>query len=162
MTQALDILKQAFLLEQQGKILYETARDAATDPEVKSFFQELVDEETQHMALLETQMVAFQARGQFVSDPRMDQSTAQEILDPGLAHRIQTAGFEATAITAAVAFEEKAVQTYTRRAEAATDPEEKRLYNWLALWERTHLKKLMALQESLIQRIWNDNSFWPL
>ena len=27
--------------------------------------------------------------------------------------------------------------------------------------DQTHLKKLMALEESLIENVWNDNNFWP-
>ncbi|MCG8567775.1 MAG: ferritin family protein [Desulfobacterales bacterium] len=158
---ALDILKQAYLLEQQGKNLYETARDAAADESVKVFFQDLVDDETDHMALLKKQMTAFQDRGEFVMEPRTQEPVAAEVLDPQLRDKINAAGFEATAITAAVAFEEKAVKAYSLRAEEARDPEEKRLYHWLSVWEKAHLKKLMSLQESLMQRIWNDNSFWP-
>ncbi len=158
----LDILKQAYLLEQQGRTLYETARDAASDNSVKAFFQDLADDETDHMAILQKQMNAFQDQGRFTAESRVDDPMEEEILDPTIREKINTAGFEATAITAAVAFEERAVQTYARRAEQATDPEEKKLYHWLATWEKTHLKKLMALQESLMQRIWNDNSFWPM
>ena len=141
----MDILKQAYLLEQQGKTLYETARNTALDNSVKSFFQDLADDETDHMAILKKQMNAFQDKGQFTAESRVDDPMEEEILDPALREKINTAGFEATAVTAAVAFEERAVQTYARRAEEATDPEEKKLYHWLATWEKTHLKRLMAL-----------------
>ncbi len=75
--------------------------------------------------------------------------------------KINAADFEATAITAAIGFEEKAVKLYALRAEEATDPEEKKLYNWLSVWEKTHLKKLMALEASLMESVWQDNNFWP-
>jgi rubrerythrin len=88
--------------------------------------------------------------------------TAPDILDDTLKDKINAASFEATAITAAISFEEKAVKMYAQQAQDATDPEEKKMYNWLSIWERTHLKKLMALEESLIESVWNDNSFWPL
>lgn len=75
--------------------------------------------------------------------------------------KIDAASFEATAITAAIGFEQKAVKMYTQRSEEATDPEEKKMYAWLSTWEKTHLKKLMTLEESLIESVWNDNNFWP-
>ena len=46
-----------------------------------------------------------------------------------------------------------------QRAQETTDPEEKKLYNWLSVWKKTHLKKLVDLHESLLARIWEDNSF---
>ncbi len=87
--------------------------------------------------------------------------TAPDILDETLKDKINAASFEATAITAAIGFEEKAVNMYAKRAQEATDPEEKKMYKWLSVWEKTHLKKLMALEASLIEDVWNDNNFWP-
>ncbi|MCF8077199.1 MAG: rubrerythrin, partial [Desulfotignum sp.] len=49
----LNILKNAFLMERQGKSLYETARDKAGDEAVKHFFDDLANEEAQHMKMLE-------------------------------------------------------------------------------------------------------------
>ena len=75
--------------------------------------------------------------------------------------KINAAGFEATAITAAIAFEQNAIKLYALRSEEASDPEEKKMYKWLSVWETTHLKKLTTLQEDLMERVWEDNSFWP-
>ena len=61
----LDILKKAFLLEQQGKNLYETARDQASAEEVKTFFQKLVEGEKKHIEILESQFKAVNESGQF-------------------------------------------------------------------------------------------------
>ena len=160
----LNILKNAFLMERQGKSLYETARDKADDETVKNFFDDLANEEAQHMNMLEAQFKSIMQSGKFAAgmyetDGAGD--TPPAILTQDLADKINAAGFEATAITAAVAFEQKAVKLYGERAETTTDPEEKKLYQWLSAWEQTHLKKLLTLQEDLNQRIWEDNSFWP-
>jgi rubrerythrin len=164
----INILKKAFLMEQRGKTLYETARDHAENEEVKTFFQELVEDEKKHMKILERQFKAVNVSGQFTVqdydtmgiDP--DNQDHSDILDNTIINKINAASFEATAITAAVNFEQKAVTIYAERAKETNDPEEKKVYNWLSLWEETHLKKLMALQESLMAKIWDDNSFWPL
>jgi len=87
--------------------------------------------------------------------------SAPDILDQALKSKIDAAGFEATAITAAISFEEKAVKMYAERAKETNDPEEQKLYHWLSTWEKTHLKKLLALEASLMEDVWNDNNFWP-
>jgi rubrerythrin len=161
---ALNILKNAFLMERQGKSLYETARDKAEDDAVKAFFDTLAAEEQQHMTILEAQFKAIMKTGRFAAGGYETDGAAEtppEILTQDLKEKIHAAGFEATAITAAVGFEQKAVQLYGDRAEITRDPEEKKLYQWLAAWEQTHLNKLLALQEALKQQIWEDNSFWP-
>lgn len=161
---ALNILKNAFLMERQGKSLYETARDNAGDKAVKNFFDDLANEEAQHMTMLEAQFKSIMKSGKFAAGKYESDGTGHTppaILSQDLKNKINAAGFEATAITAAVGFEQKAVKLYAERAETTTDPEEKKLYHWLSAWEQTHLKKLLALQEDLKQRIWEDNSFWP-
>lgn len=162
---ALNILKNAFLMERQGKSLYDTAREKAKDPDVKSFFDHLAKDEQAHMDILEKQFKALLKSGKFAAGLYETAGAAEPapaILDQPLKDKINAAGFEATAITAAVAFEEKAVALYSQRAEAAVDEEEKKLYHWLSAWETGHLKKLVSLQEELTERVWNDNSFWPL
>jgi rubrerythrin len=161
---ALTILKNAFLMERQGKSLYETARDNAGDKAVKDFFDDLANEEAQHMKMLEAQFKSIMQSGKFAAGRYENEGTKDAppaILSQDLVNKINAAGFEATAITAAVSFEQKAVKLYTERAETTSDPEEKKLYHWLSAWEQTHLKKLLTLQEDLNQRIWEDNNFWP-
>jgi len=151
-------------MERQGKHLYETARDQAKDQTVKDFFQGLVNDEQEHMDILEKQFKAYMNSGKFAAgqyDNDGGSEPAPEILTADLKDKINAAGFEATAITAAIGFEERAIKLYALRAEGAEDPEEKKLYTWLSVWEKTHLKNLVALQESLMDRIWEDNSFWP-
>jgi len=164
-SKTLNILKNAFLMERQGKHLYETARDKAENKAVKDFFQTLVDEEQDHMNILEKQFKSYMNSGKFAAggyEDKGDAESAPEILSDAVKNNINAAGFEATAITAAIGFEEKAVKLYSLRAETAEDQEEKNLYRWLSVWEKTHLQKLMALQESLMEKVWEDNSFWPM
>lgn len=160
----LNILKSAFLMERQGKHLYEVAKTHATNDEVKEFFQSLVEDEQEHMNILEKQFKSYMKSGKFMAghfESNGGKETPPDILDQAIKDKINAAGFEATAITAAIGFEEKAVKLYAKRAQEATDPEEKKMYEWLSVWEKTHLKKLMGLQESLMAQIWEDNQFWP-
>lgn len=160
----LTILKHAFLMERKGKSLYDKACDHAKDDTVKAFFKDLSDDEQEHMNILEKQFKSYMNSGKFMAGGFENDGgavTAPDILDETLKDKINAAGFEATAITAAISFEEKAVKMYAQRAQEATDKEEKKMYNWLSVWEKTHLKKLLALEASLIESVWQDNSFWP-
>ncbi len=49
----LDVLKNAFLMEKKGKSLYQKAMDHAKSDEVKFFFKDLVDDEQEHMNILD-------------------------------------------------------------------------------------------------------------
>ncbi len=161
---AMTILKHAFLMERKGKSLYETAMNHASDDGVKAFFAELARDEQEHMDILEKQFKALMSDGKFMAGGFENDGqavSAPDILDQGIKDNITAAGFEATAITAAISFEEKAVKMYAERAKESDDPEEKKLYHWLSIWEKTHLKKLLAIESSLMEDVWNDNSFWP-
>ncbi|MFH1993288.1 MAG: ferritin family protein [Pseudomonadota bacterium] len=74
---------------------------------------------------------------------------------------MSAAGFEAAAISAAIAMEERAVKLYSESAETTADPEAKALYEWLARWEREHLNFLLDLDKAIKEKIWFDNKFWP-
>jgi len=160
----LTILKNAFLMEKKGRSLYEKAMDHAKDDSVKAFFKDLVNDEQEHMNILEQQFKAYIKDGKFLARGyQFDDKAvkAPDILDETLKDKINAASFEATVITASINFEEKAVTIYALRAKEASDPEEKKMYNWLSVWEKTHLEKLMALEASLMENIWQDNNFWP-
>lgn len=161
---ALTILKHAFLMERKGKSLYLKAMEHAEDQGVKDFFKSLADDEQEHMDILERQFKSYMKSGKFIAggwEGDGSKVDAPDILSNDLKTRINAAGFEATAVTAAIAFEMKSVQMYADRAKATDDPEESKLYSWLSEWEKTHLKKLTSLETALMENVWNDNNFWP-
>jgi len=160
----LEILKQAILLETRGKAFYETAADQARHKAVKDFFGTMATEETVHIKILSDQFKAYQKNKRFLPNPGGDEKTgdvASTVLSSELKDKIKAAGFEAAAISAAMAMEERAIKLYAGRAGAADNPEEKALYQWLAEWETTHLELLSDLDRALTEQVWNDNSFWP-
>lgn len=55
----------------------------------------------------------------------------------------------------------QAVELYSKQVENAQDVEEKKMYAWLADFEREHLKNLMAIDQDLHDSVWEDNNFWP-
>ncbi|SMC87333.1 Rubrerythrin [Desulfocicer vacuolatum DSM 3385] len=161
----LNILKKAIILEQRGHAFYKKVAEQAENKEVKYFFESMAQEEILHLKVLSAQFKAFNKGGTF--DPgtfEAAQSSAlpQKVLNPETMKQIASAGFEASAISAAIAMEQRAVNIYADQADATNDPEEKKLYNWLSTWEREHLNMLMEMDQALMDQVWGDNNFWPM
>ena len=151
-----DILKRAILLEKRGRAFYgKVAQQASTDA-VKRFFETMAAEEENHIRILSEQFKAYQRNKQF------NAGIASQVLSKEIKSEISAADYEAAAISAAMSMEESAIKLYSDRAAAATDPNEKALYNWLAKWEMQHLNFLADIDRELTQDIWFDQSFWPL
>jgi rubrerythrin len=166
MTQAntLDILKQAILLERRGQGFYSQVARGACDPAVAAFFTSMAEEEAKHIKVLARQYKSYVETSAFAPGDEEGGSgvrAAAAVLDEETRGRISAAGFEAASIEAAMFMEQKAVDLYAGRALAATDPEERKLYAWLASWEREHLAMLSDINKSLVESVWYDNQFWP-
>ncbi len=158
----LDILKHAILLEKRGQAFYRTAADQSANHDVKAFFETMAAEEVQHVKILSDQFKAYKQEGKFnAPDTSHAGGVSKNVLTPEVKARIAAAEFEAAAISAAMLMEERAIALYSGRSNAATDPEEKKLYQWLADWEKEHLEFLAAIDAELKERIWNDSGFWP-
>ncbi len=160
----MDILKQAIMLERRGHAFYKQVADQAKEPLVQSFFNDLADEEVTHIHLLSTQFKACSSTGRFKAglfDGKGESQVSEAVLNEEVRKKISAAGFEASAISAAIAMEQRAIDLYSGQAAATTDPEEKKMYGWLADFERGHLDSLMAIDRALLDDVWEDNHFWP-
>ena len=159
-----DILKTAILLELRGKAFYSTAASEARSESVRRIFTTMAEEEDGHIAFLSRQFAEYEKNGRFaqtdIKTPA-DDAEAVTILSEKVKKEISAASFEAAAISAAIDFENRAVEVYQGRANEATDPNEKETYQMLADWERTHFRLLHKLDEDLKEQIWHDNNFWP-
>ena len=161
---ALDVLKQAILLERRGMAFYRQAAEAAENEDVRRFFEMMAAEEEGHIRYLSDQYKHYTNRKTFYADDQLPSShsdVSSAILIRDLKEKISAAGFEAAAISAAIDMEERAVRLYSKRAAESDIPDEKTLYAWLADWEKTHLQLLNDLDRELTEKIWHDNQFWP-
>ncbi len=161
---ALDILKQAILLEKRGYSFYSTVAEQSKDPEIKNIFAIMAEEETTHVKFLSDQFASFDKNHQFLKVNLPDlanEKIAKLVLSEEIKNKISAAGFESAAISAAIDMENRAIAIYSSQAESASDANEKNLYAWLAEWEKTHLKILSDLDNELKERVWFDNKFWP-
>jgi rubrerythrin len=161
---AVDVLKNAILLERQGRAFYRKVAEQTNSDAVKRFFNIMAEEEMHHEQMLSQQFKALQETHKFDAESLNRASAGagvSQILSEEIQWQISAATFEAAAIAAAMAMEKNAVALYAGRAEQTQDTDEKMLYEWLADWERSHLDFLAKLDRELTEKIWNDNSFWP-
>ena len=162
-TNVLEILKSALLLEIRGKVFYQKAADEARSEPVSDFFKQMVDEEAGHIKMLSEQYSAYKKNGTFVSQVlgSMADAGVNKVMTDTFKNTVAAAGFEAAAVSAAMGMEQRAIDLYSKRAGETNDPEEKKLYKWLAEWETRHLEELADIDRQITETIWNDNNFWP-
>ncbi len=162
---ATDILKEAILLERRGKAFYTTAARQTQSEAARKIFTMMAEEEDEHIEFLSKQFAHYQKNHEFLeNDAHYDsheEDVAMAVLSEEIKKQIDAASFEAAAISAAMDFETRAVRIYSERAQSATDPHEKEMYQMLADWEKGHHKWLHKINEELKEKIWFDNNFWP-
>jgi len=159
----IEILKSAILLEKRGRAFYSKIAGQTSGKAVKEFFEMMADEEVKHVEILAEQFKAFQKNKKFSpGDYQKDHgSISSKVLTKELKGEISAAGYEAAAISAAMAMEKNAIKLYSDRAAETEDPNEKALYQWLSEWEREHLNFLSEIDKEMTEQIWYDNNFWP-
>jgi rubrerythrin len=160
----LDILKMAILMEMRGFSFYTKVVEQTKDDAIANVFSIMAQEENLHIKYLSEQFSNFEKNKSFSHTPVTDSPAigiTKLILSEEMKNKISAAGFEAAAISAAIDMEKKAIEVYSHQAEISKDPNEKKLYKWLADWEQGHLKVLSELDNELRDKIWFDNHFWP-
>ncbi|MBN2695318.1 ferritin family protein [bacterium] len=161
----LNILKGAILLERRGRAFYEQISMQTKSEAVKEIFQLMAEEEAKHVSFLSEQYKQVVKNGVFstvnIDMEHNHDDISVEVLSEKLQNQISAASYEAAAIAAAISMEKKAIDFYADRAKIATDDEEKKLFKWLSEWEIGHLELLEELDRELVEKVWNDNSFWP-
>ena len=163
-TTAIDILKEAILLERRGQAFYRKVARQTENEAIKAFFDTMAQEEIRHVEILESQFAAYVQNNHFLDLTPQDKAgepVAGLVLTAQVKEQIAAADFEAAAISAAMLMEERAVALYSQRAQSAQDPAEATLYQWLADWEQGHLSFLAQLDRDIRETVWNDNQFWP-
>lgn len=159
----LDIIKGAILLEHRGKALYESVVQSTKNEAVKELFQFLVKEEENHVELLNKQFSLVSKEDRFELGEKPEETAIPDnVLTSEIVSGISGAGYEAAVIAAALDFEKKAVDFYSRHSESAVSDEEKKLYNWFAEWEKGHMLMMARLDQEIKEQVWYDNQFWPL
>lgn len=161
---AINILKEAILLERRGKAFYSNVAEKSDSEAAKKIFTMMAEEEDEHIKFLSRQFAHYVKTNEFLKTEHHEEvsdEVAMKVLTDDIKKQINAASFEAAAISSAMDFETRAVKVYSDRADSATDENEKALYKMLADWEKGHQHILHKLNEELKEDIWNDNNFWP-
>ena len=158
----LEILKQAILLEKQGKAFYENVAAQTESPAAKNIFSLMADEENKHVAFLSREFSHYNESKAFSGNALPDGMSviADLVLSKDVKSQISAASFEAAAVSAAIEMENKAIKLYSERYEQSKDTNEKNLYKKLADWEKEHAVFLIKISNEIIEEIWNENQFW--
>lgn len=161
---ALETIKGAILLEHRGKNLYKYFVRTTRNDAIRSIFETMVDEERHHIEVLGKHFKSLMKDGK-LADISLDTKPREvepSVITKEITSNIAAASDEASAISAAMALEEKAVDFYNKSAKEAESDIERELFQWLTQWEKTHLQFLAEIDKELTEQVWGDNSFWPL
>lgn len=152
-------------MEKRGKAFYTQVAEQTKDEETQRVFNYMAEEEQMHIEFLSKQFSFYEKNHKFDINEYVtsgaDDSVVQSVMNNGMKAAINAAGYEAAAISAAIDFETRSIDFYSEMAGQATDPNEKEMFLWLTDWERGHHKVLFQMNQELMEKIWNDNNFWP-
>lgn len=155
----------AMRAEHEGFHFYSMAAKNTPDEKGKEIFNQLADDERNHLEFLKSHYIAMRANGK--PDPNAELGPITEYSGPspifsdGIKSRIKDAHFEMTALSIGIQLELDAVKHYTKLSEQADDATAKAFFRELADWERGHYQALLVQQEALKEEYWAGNVFAP-
>jgi len=159
----LEALKGAILLEKRGQVLYISVSEKSKSPAVKEIFTTMAEEEKKHEKILGMHYSSLVSTGKLAVISKLGQVEDHigEMLTEKVRSEIEAAGYEAAAISAAIALEKEAESFYGKKRDEAESDVERELFDWLAKWEHGHLELLASMDRALMEDIWFQNNFWP-
>jgi rubrerythrin len=159
----LEAIKEAILLEKRGQILYRSVAEKSESATVREIFITMAEEEKKHEQILGMHYSSLVSSGKLaaISDLGQVEDHTGEMITNKVRTEIEAAGYEAAAISAAIALEKEAERFYGEKRDEAESDVERELFDWLARWEHGHLELLASMDRALMEDIWFQNNFWP-
>lgn len=157
-------LLEAMKSEVDGYNFYMMASKSTQDPQGKSVFERLAQEEKEHAQFLKAQYQSIIETGEITSSIHLTKTsfnTTSPIFSDEIKSRIKDIHYEMTALSVGIQLEYSAVQFYKSQADKIEDTKIKAFYKELADWEATHYQILLKQQESLKEEYWNQGDFSP-
>jgi len=84
------------------------------------------------------------------------------VIDDAFKKSLKRGTFEMAIIGIGCDLENRAVRFYREQAEAAEDPDLKKVFSWLMKWEEGHLAQLLDLEKQYQDAYWADQGFAPM
>lgn len=138
---------------------------SAKSTAAKEIFEMMAREEEKHINIIKKQYENIVKKGRIEAPEHMEtpfKDILEKVMTDKFKKEVGAAGYESAAIYAAMTMEKEAVNFYSANAEKAETEEEKKLFEWLSDWEKTHLEFLSEIDRKLKEEIWYDNKFWPM
>jgi rubrerythrin len=148
-------LQKALDLERRGKAFYEQAAGRTVDEKGKAMFSSLAEDEVLHAEMIQRQIDALDAgKGwQAVDVAAEGKVNLDTPLFPegkeALKEAVHPDANDLDALLFGLKIESDSFDLYQQQAKAATDPNARQMYEYLAAVERSHFNLLMTNYESL-------------
>ena len=154
---ALQALRQAIRLEQDGYKFYTEAAERTADPRGRETFLSLADDEKLHLRIVRDQHEALSAGKEWVSFSEALELKPVDVDKPlfspereALEKAIGPEASDTDALLLAIQKENESYELYRQAATETADPVGKEMYQRLASQERVHFDILMLNYEHLI------------
>jgi hypothetical protein len=148
-------LRKALELEQRGKAFYEEAAERTVNEKGKEMYRSLAEDEVVHAQMIQRQIDALEeGAGWQLPDvaPEGEVDLESPLFPEGeqeLAEAVRPDANDRDALLFALQIENDSFDLYQKQAKAASDPNARRMYEYLTGAERTHFNLLMSNYESL-------------
>jgi len=150
---ALQALRQAMRLEEDGYRFYTEAGERTSDPRGKEMFLFLADDEKLHLRIVRDQYEALSGGkgwGALSEVLELRPVDVDKPLFPPDEEAIDPKASDTDALLFGLQIENQSYELYRKAAAETADPAGKRMYQLLASYERTHFDILMLNYEHLV------------
>jgi rubrerythrin len=149
---ALQALRQAIRLEQDGYKFYTEVAERMSDTRGKEMFLSLADDEKLHLRIVQDQYEALKGGQEWVSFREVVEFEPVDLdksLFPPEKEAVSSEASDTDALLFALQIENESYELYKKAASETGDPAGKKMYQFLADQERTHFDILMLNYEHL-------------
>jgi len=158
-------LRQAIEAEIDGYHFYMMAAGKCDDPKGCQVFEQMAQEELEHVRFLREQYASVEKSGKpsksakLAGQARLDEMSP--IFSDKIKGRLKDAHFEMSALSIAIQMELSAVNFYRDRAGESDNTTVKEFFTELSQWESGHYNALLNQQQALKEDYWSDGGFSP-
>lgn len=158
-------VRDAIRAEAEGRHFYLMAARSTEDEQGRAVFEQLADEELEHLEFLKAQYRSLVETGRPDPSARLGRPTRLEgespIFSSRIRERLGEAHYEMTALSVGIQLELGAQAFYKAQAQAASDQAVEAFFLELAEWEAGHYRALLVQQEALKEDYWASSGFSP-
>ncbi|MDY6862057.1 MAG: ferritin family protein [Thermodesulfobacteriota bacterium] len=157
-------IKSAIILEIKGEQFYKTAAEKTSNKKIRDLFLYFAEQEVLHRKFLEMNYDELLKSDNWIPDelkPEPSFDIADNVINEELKNSLKHTWFEASAISIAMNLELEALNFYQEAAKKTNNPNAKKLYESLAVWENKHFDKFNTLEASLREEFWEAVRFSP-